>query len=634
MNSGGLAAALPSTSVVEESAVIPNDMTYADERFSARWKERRARFLGCIENTKLIAERTKQRQENARIERLKKERAEMEKYRRRYLEAAMKQYAEQQAKPREVPSSMIQSHGHHYPQLLSSSQSYPGCMQVLQTASPFTPSYPAISACKPNIRKRPFEGSAGWTQYAHMAIMSDRCNIYHGKETEMFQNNISPMQTTNSFKYSTVMSKQVPYCPASSYKDGTHSDKLMAKEIHQMNTIVPGLERAEQYDQTRLGSSMLPTTSQAHEATTSTIPEEMSNLSAMPELAESHVKDLMDQIGPNNSLDDLGGNCLEGVLVNRCDEQPSILAAETEKLKVQSTSSSIASPMSAVCGTPNSALSPTHLSASARCSTNSFYDSQSTAVTPQQNALTPPCDQQPQRIPATSALEVSAPPTMVVQDNSLLCTRNASSSGSTSSIGSANAMSLTSLIGNSNSRSSSVNGSICNSAAAIAASATVPNQLHQPQQQQHYHQFAHFQQHHHSCHQQQQLLNLFNNGCHVSANNAQLSHTDNTRIYNGIEYPRFGHCYKQYSNPNKSSIFPRFPSQTFVECSTPQQYDVHSMKYPNNGMSYYAQQPEVNMQQQAYQYAPVGSLSGVLHLWWLPFSPQSEVAPWNNASFV
>lgn len=61
-------------------------MTYADERFSARWKERRARFLGCIENTKLIAERTKQRQENARIERLKKERAEMEKYRRRLFD--------------------------------------------------------------------------------------------------------------------------------------------------------------------------------------------------------------------------------------------------------------------------------------------------------------------------------------------------------------------------------------------------------------------------------------------------------------------------------------------------------------------------------------------------------------------
>lgn len=59
-------------------------MTYTDERFSSRWKERRARFLGCIENTKLIAERTKQRQENARIERLKKERAEMEKYRRRF----------------------------------------------------------------------------------------------------------------------------------------------------------------------------------------------------------------------------------------------------------------------------------------------------------------------------------------------------------------------------------------------------------------------------------------------------------------------------------------------------------------------------------------------------------------------
>uniref|UniRef100_A0A158Q7N9 BZIP domain-containing protein n=1 Tax=Elaeophora elaphi TaxID=1147741 RepID=A0A158Q7N9_9BILA len=520
MNSGGLAAVLPSTSVVEEEpTIIPNGMTYTDERFSSRWKERRARFLGCIENTKLIAERTKQRQENARIERLKKERAEMEKYRRRYLEAAMKQYMEQQAKPREAPSSIAQPHGHHHSQLLPSSQSYPGCMQVVRAAAPFPPNYPAMSACKPNIRKRPFEGNGGWTQYAHMTtLMNDPRNMYHGKKPEMFQNNVSPMQiATDSFKYSTMMSKQVAYCPTNNYNGGTDSNKSMTKEVHPMNCAVPELERAEQYDQTRLGSSILPTTSQAHEVETSTIPEEMNNLSTMPELAESHVKDLMDQIGPNNSLDDLGGNCLEGVLVNRCDdEQPCTLAAETERLKVQSASSSIVSPMSAPCGTPNSALSPAHLSASARCSTNSFYDSHSAAVTPQQSALTPPCDQS-QRIP-------------------------------------------------------------------------------------HY-QFAHFQQYHHSRHQQQQqLLDLFNNGCHVSANNTQLSHMDNARVYSGIEYSRLGHCYNQYSNPNKSSIFPQFPSQTFVDCSTSQQYDVHSMKYPSNGMSYYAQQPEMNVQQQAYQF--------------------------------
>ncbi|CAG9537505.1 unnamed protein product [Cercopithifilaria johnstoni] len=600
MNSGGVAAVLPSTSVVEEeSAVISNGMTYNDERFSSRWKERRARFLGCIENTKLIAERTKQRQENARVERLKKERAEMEKYRRRYLEAAMKQYMEQQAKPRETPSSIAQSHGHHHPQLLSSSQSYPGCMQVLRAATPFTPNYPPMSACKPSIRKRPFEGNGGWMQYAHMTIMGDQHNIYHGKKQEMFQNDVSLMQNTNSFKYSDMMSKQVPYCPTSSYNSGMDSSKSIAKEVHPMNCIVPELERAEQYDQARLGSSILPTTSQAHETETSTIPEEMSNLSAMPELAESHVKDLMDQIGSGNSLDDLGGNCLEGVLVNRCDdEQPSTLAAETERLKVQSSSSSIVSPMSVTCGTPNSALSPAHLSASARCSTNSFYDSHSTAVTPQQNALTPPCDQS-HRIPVA----LPAPQTMV-QDNSLLCTRNASSS--TSSVGSTNAaIPLTSLVSNNNisGGSSNVNGCGMYSAAAIPAAATVPSQqlLHQPHQQpQQQHQFAHFQQYHHSRHQQQQLLDLFNNGCHVSANNAQLSHMDNARMYNGIEYSRFGHCYNQY--PNKSIIFPRFPSQTFVDCSTPQQYDIQSIKYPNNAMSYYAQQQEMNMQQQAYQF--------------------------------
>ncbi|MCP9259090.1 hypothetical protein DINM_002063 [Dirofilaria immitis] len=587
MNSGGLAAVLPSTSVVEEeSAIIPNGITYTDERFSARRKERRA------------PERTKERQENAQIERLKKERAEMQKYRRRYLEAAMKQYMEQQTKPREMVSSIIHSHSHHHPQLLSSSQSYPGCVQVLRTTTPFAPDYPSISAFKPNIRKRPFEGTDGWMHYTHMTVMNDPCNIYHGKEPEMLQNGVSPMQITNSFKYS--ISKEVPYCPASSYNGGAESSKSMTKEIQQMNCIVPELERAEQYDQARLGSSTLPTTSQAQESVDSTISEEMSNLSAMPELAESHVKDLMDQIGPNNSLDDLGGNCLEGVLVNRCDEQSSTLAAETEILKMQSTNNSIISPISATCDTPNSTLSPAHLSTSARCSTNSFYDSHSAVVTPQQSSLTPPCDQ-PQQIAVTSAVPAAS---IMVQENSALYTRNVNSNSSTNNISSTNAVSLTpSLIGNANvtDGNNSVNGcGIYSNAAAIRVSG---QQLHQPQQQQQHYQFTHFQQYHHSRHQQQQLINLVNSGCHVSANNAPLSHLGNSRICNAIEYPRFGHCYNQCNNnnPNKSSIFPQIPSQALAEYSTSQQYNVHSMKYPNNGAPYYAQRPEVNVQSQAYQ---------------------------------
>uniref|UniRef100_A0A0R3R2I2 CUB domain-containing protein n=1 Tax=Brugia timori TaxID=42155 RepID=A0A0R3R2I2_9BILA len=240
----------------------------------------------------------------------------------------------------------------------------------------------------------------------------------------------------------------------------------------------------------------------------------------------------------------------------------------------------------------------------------------------------------------------------------LLCTRNASSSNSTSSVGSTNAMPLTSLVGNNNVNGSS--SSAYTSAAAIPSAVIASGQrLHQPQQQQqqHYHhQLAHFQHYDHSRHQQQQqLLNLFNNGCHMSTNSAQLSHMvlcfrnslcvsfnfrlqlihficlnsrinrkqckyvfsgrrlslkslvtvtllqNNTRMYNGIEYPKFGYCYNQYNSPNKSSIFPRFPPHTFIECSTPQHYDVYSNKYPNNGMSYYVQQPEANVQQQAYQ---------------------------------
>lgn len=52
-----------------------------------------------------------------------------------------------------------------------------------------------------------------------MAIVSGQSNASHGKEPEIFQNNPSPMQTTNSFKYPEMVSKQMPYCPTSNYKD-------------------------------------------------------------------------------------------------------------------------------------------------------------------------------------------------------------------------------------------------------------------------------------------------------------------------------------------------------------------------------------------------------------------------------
>lgn len=59
-------------------------MTYEDERLTERYKERRARFFGSIENAKAIAERAKVRQEAARAKQVEKERIEMEKCRKRY----------------------------------------------------------------------------------------------------------------------------------------------------------------------------------------------------------------------------------------------------------------------------------------------------------------------------------------------------------------------------------------------------------------------------------------------------------------------------------------------------------------------------------------------------------------------
>uniref|UniRef100_A0A914RT00 Uncharacterized protein n=1 Tax=Parascaris equorum TaxID=6256 RepID=A0A914RT00_PAREQ len=52
-----------------------------------------------------------------------------------------------------------------------------------------------------------------------------------------------------------------------------------------------------------------------------------SNETAIPELADSQMKNLMDQFGPGNPLSDLGDGCLDGVLAahSEHDEQPSTI---------------------------------------------------------------------------------------------------------------------------------------------------------------------------------------------------------------------------------------------------------------------------------------------------------------------
>lgn len=78
---------------------------------------------------------------------------------------------------------------------------------------------------------------------------------------------------------------------------------------------------------------------------------------------------------------------------------------------------------------------------------------------------------------------------------------------------------------------------------------------------------------------------------------------DSARLYNANEYARFGQCYMYDDCNNKSSIFPRFPPQSLIRYPTPQQYGAYptTMKCAhNNGMAYYPQ-PQMTMQQQAYQ---------------------------------
>ncbi|VDN07141.1 unnamed protein product [Thelazia callipaeda] len=623
MNCGG-AAVLPSTSVVTEKSVVESSgMTYDDERLSARWKERRARFLGCIENTKLIAERTKQRQEYARKERLKKERAEMEKYRRRYLEAAMKQHMEQQAKSREMPSSSMIHSGLHHPQFPSAAQAYSGCIQQVHGCpTPFPTTYPSVSTCKPNVnfrltmRKRPHDSNSEWTQYASMSVVNDPHCVYPGKGSQVFQNGINSIQMANPPHYFNMVPKQIPYAETS-YNEARdvkkmisvtvlvlQSDKTIDQSISQHMCNVPEHNEAEQYDQTTFGDLMSPATSQAEQSFVSTITEEMNSLSAIPEVAESHVKDLMDEIKPGNSLDDLGGNCLDGVLTSHCDEEDLV----TEKnigSQVQSLSAATISPMSVSGHTPINAVSPpTHLSASTRCSANTFYESHSTAVTPQQNAITSPADQS-HLIQMGSPLAAAVTPLQMMRpENSSMCTSSAGDNQGVAPNASISCVPLASPQPNCISNySANMNGNLMYSNQAVAAVQPVVSippsvQSHQHEHIQH-HSFSHFQSYQsNSCHQQQQqqLLHLFNNGYHMSTRNVPLPQLNNTRTYNGIDYSRFGQYYNQHNHHTEKQpiIFPRLPSQSVLNYST-EQYDAYSMKYPNVGMSCHMHMNQTNM---------------------------------------
>ncbi|VDN39260.1 unnamed protein product [Gongylonema pulchrum] len=188
------------------------------------------------------------------------------------------------------------------------------------------------------------------------------------------------------------------------------------------NNLVQDTPQSQQYDQARLGTSMLPTTSQAQPnpppppPVVSSAAEEISSLSTMPELTESHVKDLMDELGPGKPLDDLGGDCLEELLDTGPEKQPTTEIAEANGAQnsVQSTCNSIVSPMSMNCCTSNSSASSVHQPASARCSANnSVYDSNS--------------DQQQQQVTASSSALAGQSAT---QQNPVQCASTGSNTSS------------------------------------------------------------------------------------------------------------------------------------------------------------------------------------------------------------
>ncbi|VDK25369.1 unnamed protein product [Anisakis simplex] len=90
MNVGGLATVQPiqqNSSIKQQQTATPEQvkiMTCDGDTMSAASLELRSRFTGSIEKMKIISERAKKRQENARPAIIKREREDQQKYHRRY----------------------------------------------------------------------------------------------------------------------------------------------------------------------------------------------------------------------------------------------------------------------------------------------------------------------------------------------------------------------------------------------------------------------------------------------------------------------------------------------------------------------------------------------------------------------
>uniref|UniRef100_A0A0M3HU55 MamL-1 domain-containing protein n=1 Tax=Ascaris lumbricoides TaxID=6252 RepID=A0A0M3HU55_ASCLU len=400
MNAGGLATVQPITQTpLAERSSQQVKMTCDGETLSAASLELRARFAGSLEKMKVVAERAKQRQDAARPALIKREREDQQKYHRRYMESAMKQHAEQQAKSREVNGSVMHPIMNSNQRTSMMPHGYTRFAPAPGAAVALLTNTPTSTATRAHNRKRQFEQMQSWSQQASlcspMGVLPPATHMQRAFSTPHIH-----AELTSS---SEMISQQQQSHRGVVYPESSMSIPCQSMDISASSSPSACPLQSLSMDRSSSATDIKPIigrcSSDSLPPSTITSPEgigEVQNETAIPELADSQMKNLMDQFGPGNPLSDLGDGCLDGVLAahSEHDEQPS---TSTQSVPSEIThspmnhsiasvnSNSIVSPSSLGSGTPNGAVAPTSIQSAVRDISNSVCNARADPSTSMHN---------------------------------------------------------------------------------------------------------------------------------------------------------------------------------------------------------------------------------------------------------
>lgn len=340
MKAGGVATAQPLCQNSVSSTTLNSVMTCEEEALK-RQRPKKDYIQTSVESTKQRVEEYKHFHDAARIQLMQLEREDMEKMRRRYLEEEIKKHAEQQAKHRDVTTSMSQmGMMHSQPLPVGQFAPAPGAYNMMPVASVNAPGRQV------NIRKRPYnDGTQNWMQQP-----MGMCRPMNG-----ISGNMNPVNGTVHPSFP----QQMPAMPMQTKMEmrPPSSAECMLPTGRQYGAVMPS-------DIPSTSAGCMPTMPPC----ISTIEGARCNAPAMIDLGDSQMRNFMDQIRPGNTLNDLGDGCLDDILNGPGEnlQQPSTSTVDDLDLKMESPASRNVASLkmeSPASRTSNSIVSPVSLTA-------------------------------------------------------------------------------------------------------------------------------------------------------------------------------------------------------------------------------------------------------------------------------